>query len=193
MARRSQSKFGVALVPLVACLTTGCIIPDAPDYGQPHQTPIFISPNQITPPPGDILSIDSTDDKDLSFSVLVRSEDAGEELVSALFADYKHSTKYLDNQSFPPSTIGVEHPVSNLLDLPDGNLRKTVNGVIVPSCHTITMLVMRASEWDRKLRLPIGAPTDMASITWFARVDDTDPGNPGKLADCPSSGSESPP
>jgi hypothetical protein len=193
MARRSQSKVGVAhLLPFVACLTSGCIIPDAPDYGPPHQTPIFINGNTISPDPGEIVRFSSTATGSKRFTVSVRSEDAGEDLFTVLLADYKHTgsagTKKLDNNTLPASTIDKERPVTNVLRLPDNNLGATVNGLLVPSCHSLTMLVMRASEWDSLNSVPIGTPADMASVTWFARVDDDT--STGLLADCPGSGNE---
>jgi len=169
----------ILTVSLAAALSTGCIIPEAPEYGAPRQTPIFIDPNSIRPNPGNLLHLVNSSGNDVTFQMGIRSEDAGEGLQQVLFIDYKHNGLDYYDQPVEPGTLDKVRTIAEHFTLPDGRIQ--------PGCHTFTLMVMHESGWSRENRQIIGAPPDLASVTWFASMDD-----PGTqlLSDCPDAASE---
>ena len=184
MARRSQDKGAMlCALPLAALLTSGCIIPEAPEYGAPRQTPVFIDDGSINPNPRSLLHLTNTDGNSVQFKVTVRSEDAGDDLISALYSDYKHdSGLLLYDDSYKPETFDDERPISYQLRFRDSRFGDG------PECHAFTLLLLHAQGWDFDHRQPKGAPSDLASVTWFASFND-DGG--GLVSSCPSAATES--
>jgi len=163
-------------VMLGSLVSSGCIIPDAPEYGAARQTPIFIDPNSIHPNPGSILRLREDDPNPIKFQMSIRSEDADEGLYVALYLDYKHEHgNRLDDQPIDPGTFDKLKPITEVLAPTDSR--------VSVGCHTFTLMVMHERFWSREHRQPIGAPPDLASLTWFAtKNDDGDQ----LVAECPN-------
>ena len=168
------------VVLLASLLSTGCIIPEAPEYGAARKTPIFIDGRSIQPSLGNMLRL-NLDGDDVKFQMNIRSEDAGEGLVQALFIDYKHPTGYsYYDRPVPAGTFDTEKTILEDFSLPDPLFP-------LASCRTFTLMVMHESDWSRDNRSPIGAPPDLVSVTWFASLGDP---TSKELADCPDAATE---
>jgi hypothetical protein len=168
MARSSQRSAFVCVSTLLAPLfTTGCIIAEAPEYGEPQRTPIFMS--DPTPSPANLqLLVTTTPPLATSFQVTVRSEDAGDRLHSALYVDYKHrppKQSLMEHHSHPASTFSIPRPITYLVS-PESLF---FTGAV---CHSLTLMVMHESSWDDTAQVPKGAPEDLAQMTWFVSVND---------------------
>jgi hypothetical protein len=163
-----------------SCFTTGCIIPEAPEYGPARQTPVFVEANSIFPNPLSMQRYDTTGNP-AEFRMTVRSEDAGTELVSALYVDYKHKNGfYVDHKEHkPPETFDKERLISWTYNLA---------GLDGPSCHIFTVTVLHATGWDFENNKQIGSPPDLAAVSWYARINDD---GSGLLVDCPDVSTES--
>ncbi len=172
----------VALVTLAPLALTGCIIAEAPDYGNTPRSPVFMS--QPFPNPGSlqVLSTQSPSGT-TSFQVTVRSEDAGDDLVSALYGDYKHTGEFLYNWHIhPPQTFEQERHITYPVSPADPRF-------IDRPCHTITLMVMHFDSWDQTKSEPKASSDDLASMTWFVSIDDD---GSATLKECPTSSSETP-
>ena len=166
-------------------LTSGCIIPEAPEYGLPRQTPVFVEADSIFPNPRSMQQYHNADGNQAEFRLNVRSEDAGEELVSALYLDYKHKGGiYIDHKNYKPQSFDQERLISWTHVFPDSNIGQG------PECHIFTVTVLHASGWDFENNKQIGTPPDLAAVSWYARFNDD--AEKGLLADCPDASSEAP-
>ncbi len=164
----------------VAPLLSACLIPEAPEYGAPEKTPIFIINDTIRPNPRELLRLSVTgDEASHAFGFKVRSEDANEEVVAALYVDYKHEGGDLVlDVNFDPLTFNQERSISLFLTLPDP-------GVKSPACHTVTLMVLHESGWDDFKKEIIGTPSDLASVTWFVSLEELGK-DPAPLSSCPN-------
>jgi hypothetical protein len=164
----------------VAPLLSACLIPEAPEYGAPEKSPIFIINDTISPNPRNLLSLTvSTDNRSHAFSFKIRSEDANEEVVAVLYIDYKHKLgQFIDDRNYPPVTFNEPRTISLDLTVPDPRFE-------TPGCHTVTLMVLHKSGWDDGKREVIGTPDDLASVTWFVSLER--PGvPPAQLSACPN-------
>lgn len=180
LARRSQaSAFVCALLLLAPLFTTGCIIAEAPEYGEPQRTPIFMS--DPTPSPANLQVLLNTQPFPTAFTVTVRSEDAGDRLHSALYVDYKQRTpvkqSLVEHHSHPASTFSNPRPITYLVS---PNSLFFLGAV----CHSLTLMVMHESSWDDAALAPKGAPEDLAQMTWFVSVNDLNQNT--LLSSCPT-------
>jgi len=186
VARRSQSPVAMLVSAVApALLTAGCIVPEAPEYGAPRQTPVFVEADSIFPNPRSMQRYTNAESNQAEFRMTVRSEDAGEELVSVLYVDYKHKGGYyIDHKNYKPQSFEQERLISWTHAFPDSNIGQ------LPECHIFTVTVLHASGWDFENNKQIGTPPDLAAVSWYARFNDD--AETGLLADCPDSSSEGP-
>jgi len=180
MARRSHWKLGVlALSTLATLSTTGCIVADAPNYSAPQRSPIFLFNPRPTPGSLQFLTREPADP--VAFGATVRSEDAGEQLYAVLYFDYKHEGEYVhDETPLQPLTIEQERPIAFYVAGSRTFLQPK-------TCHTVTLMVMHLSSYDQQTNQFKGPPDDLASVTWFASVDDD---GTILLKDCPTAAGE---
>lgn len=185
MARSSQGRLGVLYAVGLSLLSPGCIIPEAPDYGNPRQTPIFVVDSSIVPTPRNLLVIDrAAITTDQVFSMTVRSEDAGENIWAILFYDFKHQNGTVLNYSlYPAQTLDKPRTVSLSVGVSDPRL--------AAGCHTFTLMVVHEDGWDTHTSKLIGNPTDLASVTWFADIENSsNPAQSPPVSDCPNPSTE---
>jgi hypothetical protein len=167
-------------------LTTGCLVADAPTYGPPQQRPPVINFDRVTPSPYKLLVIEPNSPAQ-TFTVPVRSEDAGEALVGTLVVDWQQPNQVqVHEHDIPPSSFDdvereykVEWPLDPRVDVGCG--------------HTLTALIMHESNFDDVLDLPKpNVEWDVASVTWQLNVvsDVSDPTQRDVIVVCPSAGPE---
>jgi hypothetical protein len=159
-----------------ALSSTGCLIAEAPDYGEPRRTTPMIDHQSVEPKPWFVVEV-TPDSPEFTFQMTVRSEDAGEGLlaVPVLNYDVEGREEVLFAFEAParaadqPKTVTVKIPLAQLLPL---------------GCHTVTVLVMHTSSFDYTTGLPreVVSDGDVASITW--RVQATTPPD-GQEKPCP--------
>lgn len=186
VARRSQYRAAMLLSALAGSLTTGCIIPEAPDYGPPHQTPIFIEADSVFPNPYSMQHYINEPGNSAEFRFTFRSEDAGAGLITVFYLDYKHKNGFrIDHGAKSPQSFDKERLISYTEKFIDTNIGKG------PECHTFTITVFHDSptSWNPDTNEQIGTPPDMASVTWYARMNDD--GETALAAGCPDTSTES--
>jgi hypothetical protein len=172
----------LALATLAPLPATGCIVADAPEYGSPQRSSIFIY--QPVPPNPGSLQLLTRDQEPKPYGATVRSEDAAEQIVALYFVDYKHtSERLLASYFMPPYTFEQERTISRSLT-PSRDFVGLANG-----CHTITLVVTHYSSWDQDSQKVVGPPEDTAGVTWFVSVDDD---GSALLSKCPSASNETP-
>jgi hypothetical protein len=144
---------------------TGCIIPEAPDYGAPRQTPIFIEEATIAPDPRSLQIVTTLDTTSVPVSFKMHSEDAGERVYAVLYSDYKHSSgHWIIDVPYEPLTYDKERTIS--LSVP-------LDALDPPACRAVTVMVLHESGYDTHNKELIGAPSDLRSVTWFMSVGTT--------------------
>jgi hypothetical protein len=169
---------------LASLLASGCLIPEAPEYGPPQKTPVFIIDSTVHPSPRTIVTGSRAAKDALEFSFKVRSEDAGERLMGALFVDYKHvGHTWIDFRPYEPMTFDEPRDVRFYMDPGD----RRIDAARV--CHSATLLVLHESGWDFEKKQPIGTPADLASVTWFMSI--VEGSETPNLSDCPDVADES--
>src|SRR6185369_13129761 len=133
----------------------------------PSRSPIFMF-HPIPSNPGSVQPLSRKDPLSVAFGATVKSEDAGEQIFTALFFNYKHvgERKY-DSQVLKAQTIEQERQIIfNITPSRD------FPAVPVNTCLTITLLVTHLSSWDQSTNQFKGPVDDLASVTWFATIDD---------------------
>jgi hypothetical protein len=179
LARSSQALLSVLLLATAGALSsTGCLIAEAPDYGEPRRTTPMIDHESIEPDPWFVVEV--TPELPVPpFQMTVRSEDAGEGLLAVPVLNYGIPDRQEVLFAFEaparaadqPKTVRVEIPLAELLPL---------------GCHTVTVLVMHTSSFDYTTGLPrdVVSDGDVASVTWWVQAT-TPPDGPEKP--CPKS------
>jgi hypothetical protein len=171
------------MLGLASLLATGCIVPDAPEYGSPTETPIFVREGSISPDPRSVLHITNAAPNVLQVSFQVQSEDLPDDgIVSAIYVDYKHQNGHIIDHNGPltPYTFDQLRTISWRINLPALQLGQTNDP---PACHIITVIVLHQKGWDAVNSEQIGSPTDLAAVSWIADVND--PYGTATLASCP--------
>jgi hypothetical protein len=145
--------FGLGLASL---LSTGCLVAEAPEYGPPRKTTPVINLQRLVPTPFAILKLDSAT-ASTGFSVPIKSEDAGEQLVAALFVDSEVEADR--DWAFPPATRNL-------------TFRWEPRG-ISPGCHLLKLIVTHADNYNSSTDRHISE--DVATVTWWMNFDAEDP------------------
>jgi hypothetical protein len=160
-------------------MTSGCIVAEPPQYTDPVRTPPELNVYLATPPLTQVLSVYTPQGP--SFTVPIRSEDAGEDLSAIYFRDYNSADQRLLNiQSISASTYNEINRTIASTRLPVGDQDK--------GCHTVTLVVAHASSFQAKNKLqldPAKAETDAAIITWWVNFNPPEDAL-NSLADCPT-------
>jgi hypothetical protein len=165
----------------LSLFATGCIIPEG-TYEHPRQSPIYIVADSVQPKPESSFVLSKSDPVTvIPIDLIVYSEDAGEPLHSALFADYKHEG----------GLEITEHPLGvNTLSVPR-KVHYDLDGAeprIAVGCHSFSLMIFHVDEWDDANKQIIGNPPELASVTWFGSVVDDGGTNP--LSDCPDTSTQ---
>lgn len=184
VARTSHCLRAMFGVFAASSLTAGCIVPEAPEYGAARQTPVFVEANSIFPNPFSLQHYQNlSSGLPVELRMQVRSEDAGSQLISVLYVDYKHKDgHYVDHKNYKPLTFDTKRLISWEKSVSDLNLGDG-------PCHTLTVALLHEEGWDEGTNTQIGTPPDLAAVTWFASFTD-DGSATGLLSDCPDASSE---
>jgi hypothetical protein len=163
-----------------AATATGCLVAEAPEYGPPQQRPPVVDwTGAITPSPYDLFVVDD-DTPTVSINVPFRSEDAGDDILGALYLDLSDTNR--PGQS--SLIIQKRVPASSYDDL---NRSWSLNYTpdVTDGCgHVVTLLLTHESNFDSDLFAPkASASWDIASVSWRLNVR---PEDPDFIAICPS-------
>jgi hypothetical protein len=158
---------------------TGCVIPNY-EYGPARQSPVFVLDSSIAPSAVTPLLL-KEQDTPVHLTLTAFAEDAGDELMSALYVDYKHQGGYyLLSHRHGTEAIEVPRPIEY-----DFN-----RGLPPEGCHALTVMLFHESEWDDANFQIVGVPPDLASVTWFVSI--AADGHSAPLASCPDVSTQSP-
>ena len=156
----------------MAC--AGCVLSDPPEHGKANQTPPILFPSSAIPAVFQVLNVSPGQEEE--FNIALRSEDAGENLQAELWLDYS-----IVNPAFPPQlqkaipvTAGTFEDTQRAIDF-----QWDVPAVIAKGCHQLTLVVTHNSN------LEVRNPNDIATVTWFVNVSDSDAAPFNALRDCP--------
>jgi hypothetical protein len=167
----------------IMTLVSSCIVADPPTYTDPGVTRPELAAYGAKPPVYLVVVVQSSDMP--TFSVPVRSEDAGDQLVANFYLDYGTSNAtYLGNQLLPPSTYN---------DTSDREISFTWTTVAAFStqsqkgCHSVSAVVAHFKSFSMNTQHiePDVAERDAALITWWVNVN-PDPGALTTLLNCPT-------
>ena len=152
-------RFSAVLAIAASLALTGCVIPNY-EYGPARQSPVFVLDSSITPSTLSPLFVNGQT-ASVHLALTAFAEDAGDELMSALYVDYKHQGGgFLLSHRHGTEAIEiprlVEYEVKHRLPA-DG-------------CHALTVMLFHESEWDDANYQVIGVPPDLASVTWFVSI-----------------------
>lgn len=159
-----------------ALASSGCLVPEAPEYGPPGQTTPIIEWQNVIPPLHRVLVLNHGDTP-VGFSIPVRSEDAGEGLVLFLWVDYFTGGRRLRTWEAPPSTSSETRNIPATWE---------ITTEVQAGCRQLSMFVTHFSNYDistEKAR----DDRDVASVTWWANVNPAS--DPNTLVNCPGEAS----
>ena len=156
-----------------------CIIPDS-EYAPPLQTPVFVVQSSITPSPQSTLALTQDPPVTIHLAMTVYAEDAGDELISALYFDYKHENGYF--------VLPHRHGIGTI-SMPRSVVYDVSSARFEAGCHTLTIMVLHESHWDDANSEVIGTPSDLASVNWFVNFEN---GTATLLNSCPDATTEVP-
>jgi len=167
--------FGLALGSSLS--TTGCLVADAPTYGPPQKRPPVIDSQNVEPSPYEVVVFPPRSPAK-TFTVPVRSEDAGEDLVGTLVVDWRlPSQEQVADQAIPASTFDKTDRKYQVSWRPDQSIQTGCG-------HTLTALIMHEENFDDgpDLPKPDAEDWDIASVTWQLNVEPT---TQGVIETCP--------
>lgn len=161
---------------------TSCIVADPPQYTNPGQTAPQLNSYLADPPISQVLPVYSNS-IGATFSVPVRSEDAGEDLSAVFWEDYgtaSPSSRVFNSQRLTAATYGETGRIVTSIPFTVGATDR--------GCHTVSLIVAHINSFlpsnTQKLD-PNKAKSDAAILTWWVNV------NPSAdalntLNDCPT-------
>jgi len=167
-----------------------CIVADPPEYRAPGQTRPVLNMYSAVPTATQALVIDASTGAHaaLSFTVQVRSEDAGEPLRAVLFLDYQMKAGIDPNHKGEDILVPKTIPASTY-DNVGRFFTHTWQPMNVKGCHFLTLVVAHRSTFQEnvdELHLdPRYADDDAALVTWTVNVV-TSATDETTLASCPS-------
>jgi hypothetical protein len=165
-----------------------CIVADPPEYRAPGQTRPVLNTYSAVPTQTQALILDASSGQltKTTFTIQVRSEDAGEPLRAVLFLDYQ--MKPTDPQHLGEQRIGSLPVTASTYD----NVGRFISFdwplQYVTGCHFVTLVVAHQNSFldvDDLHLDPRDADDDAALVTWTVNVvrsssDDT------TIASCPT-------
>jgi hypothetical protein len=163
-------------------LTSSCIVADPPEYLDPVQTRPVLDIGQADPGTSQVLLV-QTGEK-VTFSVPVRSEDAGEDLRAVFFVDQGPGSPgiFQNSQSIPASTYNdTSRPVTFEWTVPPSPPPG-------PGCHLMTLTVAHRLSFDPTHDDVLNPKDqdDAAIVNWWLNVNPTT--DPSTLVNCPTKG-----
>jgi hypothetical protein len=165
-------------------VATGCIVADPPEYRSAVQTRPLLEVYKASPATTDIVVWTQSSAPmgvGITFTIPVRSEDAGEDLSAVSFIDYgtgRSERPYLP-KSFPASTYDDQSREIEFTWLP--------TTTSTDGCHVFTIIVAHRSSFkpqDTNHLIPERAGDDAAIVSWWTNINP--PNNSfNTLSNCP--------
>lgn len=168
----------LALTALLALSggASSCLVTSTDSFPDPPATPPFLNGARATPPLNQLLLVDPASSQPITFSATVRSEDAGDELIAHLVADWPNTNGALQIIRIAPGTFSDERLISMTWNPRAPTL--TSGQPLAPGCHPITLVV--AHNFNPLSSNP--APLEDADfLVWWVVVGD--PKNPNYFVD----------
>jgi len=169
-------------------LAQSCIVADPPEYKTPGRTRPVLNAFKAVPETTKVLVV-YTGKVATSFSVPVRSEDAGEDLRALFYLDYEvqpgdmnRGESPLNSQKITASTYANTSREATYPWLPT---KQSVSA----GCHFVTLIVAHRSSFQSSDENHLDASKaveDAALLTWTVNVDPPSDGV-NTLLNCPSS------
>jgi hypothetical protein len=160
---------------LGALSVSGCLIAEAPDYGEPRRTTPIIDRLSVVPQP--IFQVELMRDEPKQFSMTIFSEDAGEDLVASYFLNYK-TPRQQEGDVMVLSPRAADQPK-------DLTFTFTPTKDVPKGCHSLTLFVMHLRSYDLSTQqpIPLKSDGDVATVTWWldVLVEDT-----SQALECPT-------
>jgi hypothetical protein len=142
-----------------------CLWPEPPEYREPEQT----HPRLWNPSPTDLQILHVSSDERVTISVSLESEDAGEELVAALYLNYgvkgRQSGPLLP-RTVSPGTQGHERTI-------DMAPWMVPNRGTPGTCEPLTLIVTHRTNCDEWLVL-LEDNEDVDKVTWWLDINDSE-------------------
>ena len=155
----------VVPIAFVVAMTSSCFITSTPEFNPPPQTPPFLLAQNASPPLGEMVILDPTD-QELTLTAPVQSEDADANVSVALYIDYgfqavggKPYAFQEFGQDVIASTIGDKSRVASVTWHPS-------DFALGRPCTRFTLMVSHLFEHDAKSQWCPANLADSSFLTW---------------------------
>lgn len=164
-------------------VSTGCIVADPPEYRSAVQTRPLLEVYKASPATTDIVvwsQASAPMGAGITFTIPVRSEDAGEDLSAVSFIDYGtgRTARPYQASRYPASTYDQTRNIE---------FKWLPTTTSTDGCHVFTIIVAHESSFknqDTNQLIPERAGDDAAIVSWWTNIN---PPNSdfNTLRDCP--------
>lgn len=162
---------GLAWRSLVAIsfmlFTQSCIVADPPEYRDPVRTRPLLDVYEAVPRTQEVLVAYTADLVKIQFSVPVRSEDAGEDLMALFFTDYSGG-------GVTEVTVGRKLIPASTYDDTSRSATFEWQPRVQPGCHLFTLVVAHRTTFRNGALDQLDtakASDDAAIVNWWVNVD----------------------
>jgi hypothetical protein len=151
-------------------VSSGCIVADPPEYRSAVRTRPLLEVYKASPSTTDIVvwtQASAPMGAGITFTIPVRSEDAGEDLSAVSFIDYGtgQSARPYKSQRYPASTYDQTRNIE-FLWLP--------TSTSTDGCHVFTIIVAHQSSFknqDTNQLIPERAGDDASIVSWWTNIN----------------------
>lgn len=175
LARLSLGLASISMLP-------GCLVDDPPPLVAAKKTAPFLDNNKAMPGLDQLLVTNSGEI--VTFTVPVKSEDAGDPLFAILLFDYTPDSDMIEQAGSVPMPASTFDDTERVLTIP-----VTVRPDIRPGCHRYTLRVTHQSNLVEGHSDRVINKADLAQVFWLANIN-VPPDGTGELVDCPSGGNK---
>jgi len=159
---------------------TGCLVADPPLHEAPEKTPPILDLARAIPLVTQVQRVSTTDVvPELHFSVPVRSEDQGDQLLALFFLNFGEASQ--------SPQLPITRVASGSFEDESRSIEKSWNYAgMSQGCHQLTLMVTHESNFDL-VTFEAVDKSDLAIASWWVGVND-EPTGSVSLHDCPSQG-----
>lgn len=158
-----------------------CLVDDPPPLVAAKKTAPFLDNSKATPGLDQLLVTNSGEL--VTFTIPVKSEDAGDPLWAILLLDYTPNSDVVEPAGPPaPLPASTFDDTNRVVSIP-----VSVRPGITPGCHRYTLRVTHQSNLVKGHSDRVINKADLAEAFWLANIN-VPPENAGQLVNCPSGG-----
>lgn len=174
----ARLSLGVASISMLS----GCLVDDPPPLVAPKKTKPFLDNSNIHPGVDQLIVTNSGEL--VTFTIPVKSEDAGDPLFAILLFDYTPDSDMVEQAGSVPMPASTFDDTNRVVSIP-----VSVRPGITPGCHRYTLRVTHQSNLVKGHSDRVINKADLAEAFWLANIN-VPPENAGQLVNCPNGGNK---